>query len=77
MTVHGKIRVRVHVEVNPAGGVEQANLLTPGPSQYFATKALQASAKWKFKPAEAPSQWVIQYLFGRTGTEVSQQQLRP
>jgi TonB family protein len=77
MTIHGKIRVRVHVEVTPTGGVEQANLLTPGPSQYFATKALQASAKWKFKPAEAPSQWVIQYLFGRTGTEVSQQQLRP
>jgi TonB family protein len=77
MTIHGKIRVRVHVEVNPAGGVEQASLLTPGPSQYFATKALQASAKWKFKPAEARSQWVIQYLFGRNGTEASQQQLHP
>jgi serine/threonine protein kinase len=77
MTIHGKIRVRVHVDVSPVGGVSEASLITAGPSQYFANKALQASLKWKFQPTDAPSQWVIQYLFGRSGTEISQQQIKP
>jgi TonB family protein len=82
MTVHGKIRVRVRLEVDPSGGVSRSNLITPGPSRYFANLAQRASEKWKFQPAQVngqavPSEWVITYLFSRNGTEVSPQQVKP
>jgi TonB family protein len=73
-TIHGKVRVKVRVAVDPSGDVSSATLVSPGPSQYFARLALEASRQWKFKPAGAdgqPAQWLLEYKFGRASTEVT------
>jgi TonB family protein len=73
-TIHGKVKVKVRVAVDPDGNVSSATLVSPGPSQYFARLALEASRQWKFKPAGAdgqPAQWLLEYKFGRTSTEVT------
>jgi TonB family protein len=80
-TIQGKVKVGVRVTVSPAGEVSEATLVSPGPSRYFARKALEASQRWKFKPAEVGGQpvataWVLHYRFGRTGTEVDPVQER-
>ncbi len=82
MTIHGKIKVVVHVNVNSTGEVSGATLVTPGPSHYFANLALRASQQWKFKPAEvngqaAASEWRLEFLFGRNGTEANPRETRP
>ena len=81
-TIQGKIRVSVRVAVNPAGEVTAATLASPGPSKYFANKALEASRRWKFKPAAvdgrpAASEWMLRFQFGRTGTEVVPTESKP
>lgn len=74
-TITGKVRVKVHVSVGPDGQVSSATLSSAGPSRYFARLALEASREWTFKPAEADghpvaSEWLLEYKFGRTSTEV-------
>jgi TonB family protein len=75
-TIHGKVRVKVQVAVDPSGNVSSANLVSPGPSRYFARLALESSQQWKFQPGgvngqPTPSHWVLEYRFGRSGTEVT------
>lgn len=74
-TIQGKIRVTVRVSVNPSGDVSDATLTSPGPSKYFANQALQASRRWRFRPAETngqpvASEWTLKYAFGRSATDV-------
>jgi TonB family protein len=74
-TIQGKIRVSVRVAVNPAGEVTGATLVSPGPSKYFANKALEAARRWKFKPADVngrpvSSEWILRFQFGRSSTDV-------
>ena len=74
-TIRGIVRVGVRVQVDAAGGVTDASLDSPGPSKYFAGKALDASRGWKFAPPQvagqaAPSEWVLHYEFEQTGTTV-------
>ena len=74
-TIQGKIRVSVRVALNSAGEVGNATLTSPGPSKYFANKALEAAHRWKFKPPDttgqaASSEWMLRFQFGRGGTEV-------
>jgi TonB family protein len=74
-TIQGKIRVSVRVLVNPAGEVSEAILTSPGPSKYFANKALEASRQWKFTPAEVDgrpvsSEWTLRFQIGRSSTDV-------
>jgi TonB family protein len=74
-TIQGKVKVGVRVTVSPTGEVSEATLVSPGPSRYFARKAIESSRRWKFKPAEVDGQpvataWVLHYRFGRAGTEV-------
>jgi TonB family protein len=74
-TIQGKIRVAVRVAVSPAGEVTNATFVSPGPSKYFANKALEAARRWKFKPPEttgqaASNEWMLRFQFGRGGTEV-------
>ncbi|HUK49267.1 MAG TPA: TonB family protein [Terriglobales bacterium] len=75
LTVHGKVRVKVRVAVDSNGEVSSATLTSPGPSRYFARLALEASRKWKFTPNQASGQsvpqWLLEYKFGRTATEVN------
>jgi len=75
-TIRGKVRVKVKVAVDPNGEVSSATLVSPGPSRYFARLALEASRQWKFRPAgvngqPAPSQWLLEYRFGRSSTDVT------
>ncbi len=75
-TIHGKVRVKVQVQVDPNGDVSDASFISPGPSRYFARLAMEASRQWKFQPAgvngqATPAQWVLEYRFGRTSTEVT------
>jgi TonB family protein len=73
-TIHGKVKVKVRVAVDPNGDVSSATLVSPGPSQYFARLALEASRQWKFKPAgvdRQSAQWLLEYRFGRSSTEVT------
>ena len=79
-TIDGRVRVRVKVRVNASGQVEDAELDFPGPSRYFANLALQAARRWEFTPAmlggqPAPSQWLIRFVFTRSGIEVRPQAL--
>jgi TonB family protein len=69
-TIHGKVRVKVQVTVGANGDVSSANLVVPGPSRYFARLALESSQQWKFQPG-APTNWTLEYRFGRTATEVT------
>ncbi|MBO0910227.1 MAG: TonB family protein [Acidobacteria bacterium] len=71
----GKVRVKVLVSVDENGDVASASFVSAGPSRYFARLALEASRKWKFRPATigdkpAASRWLIEYRFGREATEV-------
>ncbi len=82
MTIHGKIKVVVRVNVDSAGTVSGATLVTPGPSHYFANLALRAAQQWKFQPAKVngqtvASEWTLQFLFGRNGPEVNPREARP
>jgi TonB family protein len=73
-TIHGKVKVKVRVALDPNGDVSSATLVSPGPSRYFARLALEASRQWKFKPAGVdgqPAQWLLEYRFGRSSTEVT------
>jgi TonB family protein len=79
-TIQGKIRVSVRVAVNPAGDVTGAEFSTSGPSKYFARLAMEASRRWKFKPAESDgqpvsSEWVLRYLFTQSSTDVVPEEL--
>jgi TonB family protein len=79
-TITGKIRVSVRVEVNPAGEVTDASFTTPGPSKYFARLAMEASRRWKFKPAQANGQpvasaWILRYQFTQNATDVVPEEL--
>lgn len=80
-TITGKVRVKVRVSVGPDGKVTSTAFVSPGPSQYFARLAFDASQKWQFTPAEqntnsATRQWLLEYKFGRSGTEVTPLELR-
>jgi TonB family protein len=72
-TISGKVVVGVGVSVDAYGKVSSAALVSPGPSKYFATLALQASQRWTFTPAKAdgqavPSEWIVRFEFEKTGT---------
>jgi len=73
--IQGMVKVNVRVRVDPSGGVAAATLDSPTPSKYFATRALQASRRWKFEPAKMHSQhvsseWMLRFQFRRIGTNV-------
>lgn len=81
-TIHGKIKMSIRVTVDSGGNVTDAVLESPGVSKYFSDRALQAARKWKFKPAQTdgqavPSAWTLEFLFTRTGTEVTPVQVAP
>jgi TonB family protein len=67
-TIWGTVRVAVKVHVDPIGNVAGAQLDSPGPSKFFADKALQAAKNWDFAPAKldghnVASDWVIKFHF--------------
>jgi TonB family protein len=65
-TIQGKVRVRVKLHVDESGSVTAATLDSPGPSPYFADRALKAAQLWKFAPAKldgrnVPSEWILRF----------------
>jgi len=65
-TIHGKVRVSVRVHVDESGRVTAAAFDAPGPSQYFADRALAAAKLWLFAPAKVDghnvtSEWVLRF----------------
>ncbi len=75
-TINGTIKVAVRVEVDSSGKVRTAKLKIAGPSRYFAEQALKAAQRWEFAPAPvngqpAPSTWLVQFRFRRSGTQAS------
>ena len=81
-TIRGTVRVSVRVQVDATGKVAQAELDSPGPSEYFASKALEAAKKWEFiTPEEAgrstPSEWILHFEFRQSGTKAYAKQAAP
>jgi len=70
-TIQGTIKVRVKVTVDAAGNVATATLESAGPSKYFSRVAMEAARDWKFSPAEAGTEWKLQFAFSRARTEAS------
>jgi TonB family protein len=75
-TVTGRLKVRVRVEVDPAGNVSSAKFVTEGPSRYFGRLSMEAAQQWKFTPPKqngqaVPSRWTLLFEFTRGG--ISQQ----
>jgi len=73
-TIHGTIKVKVKVDVDPSGNVTGAKLITSGPSKYFARLSTEAARQWKFKPPVShgqtlPSEWTLLFEFTRGGTQ--------
>ncbi|MGE5206436.1 MAG: serine/threonine protein kinase [Chlamydiota bacterium] len=74
-TIHGTIRVRVRVVLDPAGNVTGARFESAGPSKYFARLSLQAAQGWKFAPPQPQGpntvkEWLLRFDFRRDSTHV-------
>jgi TonB family protein len=74
-TIQGTVRVGVRVTVDSSGNVTNATFESPGPSKYFARKAIEAAQQWKFKPVQTngqpvPREWILQFQFKNSGTNI-------
>jgi TonB family protein len=74
-TIRGTVRVAVSVRVDLAGNVSGVNLVSAGPSPYFARLASDAARRWKFSPPRSggqsvPSAWTLRFEFTQGGTRV-------
>jgi len=81
-TIQGTVRVRIKLQVDPSGGVTDAQFESQGPSKYFARAAMQAAQDWKFKPPEAggrqvASTWQLRFEFDRDGAKAVPTQTAP
>jgi TonB family protein len=76
-TIHGTIKVSVHVDVGPSGKVIAAKFKTSGPSRYFAQKAMKAAEQWEFSPQPETTSWLLDFHFRRSGTDASFQPVNP
>ena len=81
-TISGTVKVVVRLAVDESGNVTDASLETPGPSQYFANKALDAARRWKFEPAQVhgqavPSTWLLHFQFKQSGVNVTPVETAP
>jgi len=81
-TIEGRLKVVVEVSVDASGSVAEAKLVSPGPSVYFANRALAAARGWKFTPPQVDGQatasvWLLHFQFRRTSIEVSPTEKNP
>jgi TonB family protein len=81
-TIQGHVKVRIGVQVDSGGNVAHATIESPGPSRYFANRALAAARDWKFRPAEmdgrpVASKWTLQFHFGRDGITITPTETSP
>src|SRR5580693_4620215 len=81
-TIRGKVRINVKVHVDESGRVTAAAFDAPGPSQYFADRALAAAKLWLFAPAKmdghnVPSEWVLRFEIDPAAINVYPAQTAP
>jgi TonB family protein len=81
-TIHGKVEETIRVNVDSEGRVANARIESRSRSRYFASKALDAARKWRFKPAQqdgkaVPSEWTLRFQFRRGGPEVKALEVLP
>jgi serine/threonine-protein kinase len=74
-TIHGTVRVAVRVHVDPAGNILGLNVVSGGPSPYFARLAADTARQWKFSPPRrngqaVASMWDLRFEFIRGATKV-------
>jgi eukaryotic-like serine/threonine-protein kinase len=80
--IQGHIRIRIVVQVDAGGNVADAAIDVPGPSQYFANKALKAAREWKFTPPRTDGQpvassWALQFSFSQSEITVTPEETAP
>jgi TonB family protein len=80
-TITGTIKIGVRVDVDSSGKVTEANLVSPGPSKYFASLVLRAAQQWEFSPPQvdgqpAPSAWVLKFRLRKSSLQVEPQQVK-
>ena len=76
-TIHGRIKLRVRVHVDQGGNVNRADMVSAGPSQYFARLTKEAAMDWKFVPSSAGERrWMLHFDLTRQGTTASAEQVR-
>jgi TonB family protein len=68
-TIRGTIRLRVRAHVDPAGNVSRADLVSAGPSKYFARLVMEAAREWKFVPSSQPGErrYMMHFDLARRG----------
>jgi serine/threonine protein kinase len=81
-TIRGKVRINVRVHVDESGRVTAAAFDAPGPSRYFADRALEAAKLWLFAPAKmdghsVPSDWVLRFEIDPSASNVYPAQTAP
>src|SRR5262249_43441451 len=74
-TIRGTVAVKVKVFVDPAGNVAYANLVSEGPSKYFAARALETGRQWKFKAPSVEGRsvssiWMLRFAFRQNGIRI-------
>jgi TonB family protein len=76
-TIRGKIKLRVRVHVNQTGNVTRADMVSAGPSKYFARLAMEAAHDWKFAPSTQSGErrWMLHFDLTRQGTTPSAEPL--
>jgi TonB family protein len=81
-TIQGKVRLAVRVQVNATGTVDSVELDTPASSKYFSEQAIKAAKHWQFSAPEVDgrsvgSQWLLQFEFTPSATNVRPAQVSP
>jgi TonB family protein len=80
-TIQGVLEVRVRVRIDSSGSVTEAALESPGPSRYFANRALEAARRWKFASligvSQSPEEWILRFDYTKAGTQVSSERATP
>jgi TonB family protein len=76
-TINGTLRVTVQLAVDANGLVTSATLQSPSSSKYFAAKSLEAARHWKFKPAQSPGSWTLEFQYTRSGIHVVAEPVAP
>jgi len=74
-TIHGRVKVKVRVAVDPSGSVQSAILGSRPSSRYFAGLAMETARRWRFSPAQmngqnVASEWLLKFEFRRGRTDV-------
>jgi TonB family protein len=76
-SIRGRIKLRVRTHVDAAGNVTRADLLSAGPSKYFARLVVDAAREWKFVPStQGGRRYILHFDLTRRGNSAHAEQAR-